>query len=212
MNSNPQNMMQQMNNMMQQMQNMQNNMGGMGQMGAGMNPMGGMSNLGSGMAGGPMKSGLSQQSARASTQPYSTTTPAKSMETSATVSPGAPDDNCPFPHIVGVQGLEASVQNSQIQDFFRPVKAIAVNNHGNGYCDVAFKGGRLDPARDPLVMVKFFFLVFHFSPVADTRTSLPRTHKEAEDAMAKKGSVLGSVAVELILKSKPPAPAGWANL
>jgi len=49
------------------------------------------------------------------------------------------DKDCPFPHIVGINGVEKEIVNTHIQEFFKPVKAIAVNNHGNGYCDVAFK-------------------------------------------------------------------------
>jgi len=48
-------------------------------------------------------------------------------------------NNSPFPHVVGVQGIETGIVNSQIQDFFKPAKAIAINMLGNGYCDVAFK-------------------------------------------------------------------------
>ena len=48
-------------------------------------------------------------------------------------------NNSPFPHVVGVQGIEAGIVNSQIQEFFKPAKAIAINMLGNGYCDVAFK-------------------------------------------------------------------------
>lgn len=48
-------------------------------------------------------------------------------------------NNSPFPHVVGVQGVEAAMTNSQIQDFFKPSKAVAINMLGNGHCDVAFK-------------------------------------------------------------------------
>ena len=48
-------------------------------------------------------------------------------------------NSCPFPHVVGVQGLEQGIVNSQIQDFCKPAKAIAINMLGNGFCDVAFK-------------------------------------------------------------------------
>jgi len=48
-------------------------------------------------------------------------------------------NNSPFPHVVGVQGIESGIVNSQIQEFFKPAKAIAINMLGNGYCDVAFK-------------------------------------------------------------------------
>jgi len=48
-------------------------------------------------------------------------------------------NNSPFPHVVGVQGVEATMTNSQIQEFFKPSKAVAINMLGNGHCDVAFK-------------------------------------------------------------------------
>lgn len=51
----------------------------------------------------------------------------------------APTNGCPFPHIVGLNGLPAGSSNQEIQEFFRPWKAVAVNNHQNGYCDIAFK-------------------------------------------------------------------------
>jgi len=50
----------------------------------------------------------------------------------------APNDS-PFPHVVGIQGLSAGVQNSTIKDFFKPAKATAINILGNGFCDIAFK-------------------------------------------------------------------------
>lgn len=53
--------------------------------------------------------------------------------------PPQPQGNNPFPHIVGMNGVLPNVSNANIQEFFRPHKAIAVNNHGTGYCDVAFK-------------------------------------------------------------------------
>lgn len=49
------------------------------------------------------------------------------------------NNNSPFPHVVGVQGIETGIVNSQIQEFFKPAKAIAINMLGSGYCDVAFK-------------------------------------------------------------------------
>lgn len=52
---------------------------------------------------------------------------------------GKLDPNCPFKHVIGMNGVEQGVSNNTIQEHFRPHKAIAVNNHGNGYCDVAFK-------------------------------------------------------------------------
>lgn len=48
-------------------------------------------------------------------------------------------NNSPFPHVVGIQGVEATMTNSQIQEFFKPAKAVAINMLGNGHCDVAFK-------------------------------------------------------------------------
>lgn len=48
-------------------------------------------------------------------------------------------NNSPFPHVVGVQGVEPTMTNSQIQEFFKPSKAVAINMLGNGHCDVAFK-------------------------------------------------------------------------
>ena len=50
----------------------------------------------------------------------------------------APNDS-PFPHVVGIQGLSAGVQNGTIKDFFKPAKATAINILGNGFCDIAFK-------------------------------------------------------------------------
>merc|ERR1711988_1667339 len=48
--------------------------------------------------------------------------------------------DCPFPHCVGLVGIPAGTQNQQIQEFFKPIKAIAVNMAmGNGMGDVAFK-------------------------------------------------------------------------
>merc|ERR1711981_672675 len=48
-------------------------------------------------------------------------------------------NNSPFPHVVGIQGLPLTTQNNQIQDFFKPAKATAVNLLGNGFGDIAFK-------------------------------------------------------------------------
>jgi len=49
------------------------------------------------------------------------------------------DPNNPFPHCIGVSGIPQGTQNKQIQEFFLPNKAIAVNlSAGNGNGDVAF--------------------------------------------------------------------------
>lgn len=47
---------------------------------------------------------------------------------------------CPFPNVVAMHGLLPSTSSKMIQDFFEPLKSIkAINNHGTGLCEVAFK-------------------------------------------------------------------------
>lgn len=48
--------------------------------------------------------------------------------------------NNPFPHCVGINGLPPGVNNAQIQEFFKPNRAIAINKSSDGRSgDVAFK-------------------------------------------------------------------------
>ena len=51
----------------------------------------------------------------------------------------ASQGDCPFPHIIGLTGVDSAVTNEMIQQFFMPIRAVAVNNHGNGYVEVAFR-------------------------------------------------------------------------
>merc|ERR1712060_58912 len=51
----------------------------------------------------------------------------------------SPDPANPFPHKVVLSNVEPNIQNSDLQEFFKPHKPIAVNNHLNGTCEVAFK-------------------------------------------------------------------------
>ena len=50
----------------------------------------------------------------------------------------SPDPNNPFPHKVVLSNVEPTTQNTQLQEFFKPHKPVAVNNHLNGTCEVAF--------------------------------------------------------------------------
>jgi len=45
----------------------------------------------------------------------------------------------PFPHVIAMHGLRQKTDSKMIQNFFTPLKAIAINNHGTGLCEVAFK-------------------------------------------------------------------------
>jgi len=52
----------------------------------------------------------------------------------------AGSSDCPFPHCIGMSGLPQGVQNKDVQEYFKPYKAIAINmTMGNGQADVAFK-------------------------------------------------------------------------
>lgn len=96
---------------------------------------GGMNGMSQGGAGGAMNGnfgGSPMGQVRAS--PYAK--PAAQINTGTVQT--APN-NSPFPHVVGMQGVEATMTNSQIQEFFKPAKAVAINMLGNGHCDVAFK-------------------------------------------------------------------------
>jgi len=50
-----------------------------------------------------------------------------------------PDENNPFPHIVEMRNAPDTVNNSDIQSWMMPNKAIAVKRNGPGIFDVAFK-------------------------------------------------------------------------
>lgn len=45
----------------------------------------------------------------------------------------------PFPHIVAMLNLPSKTTSKMIQDFFKPLRCAAINNHGTGLCEVAFK-------------------------------------------------------------------------
>merc|ERR1712080_275375 len=52
--------------------------------------------------------------------------------------PMQPISGCPFNHIIKITGVTASATKDDIQKFFVPHKPVAVNNHRNGMCEVAF--------------------------------------------------------------------------
>jgi len=51
----------------------------------------------------------------------------------------AVEPGCPYKHIITIKVIPGDSTNTDVQDFFRPAKAIAVNIKPDRSCDVAFK-------------------------------------------------------------------------
>ena len=64
-----------------------------------------------------------------SSAPYQTSRPER---------PKARESN-PFPHVVAMHNVAKLTSSQMIQNFFKPLKCHAINNHGTGLCEVAFK-------------------------------------------------------------------------
>ena len=67
--------------------------------------------------------------------PVAQTAPAPISATPVTQQP----EKCPFPYVVSGAGFPTGVTNPNIQEFFRPFKAIAVKLETDGSGDIAFK-------------------------------------------------------------------------
>jgi hypothetical protein len=59
----------------------------------------------------------------------------------AKVEPAKPKmvNNSPYPHIITLSGVSVGTKATEIQKFFKPHRAIAVNIRAGGMVDVAFK-------------------------------------------------------------------------
>lgn len=57
----------------------------------------------------------------------------------ATIAAAGGNSGCPFPHVIHGTGFPDGVSNKDIQEYFKPYRAIAVKMEDDGSGDVAFK-------------------------------------------------------------------------
>lgn len=93
----------------------------------------------SSFGGGPMKSSPMKTM---STNGWGTVTPKAEANVPNTLK-GCPvvavDPKCPYKHIITIKQIPSDTTNTDVQEFFRPAKAVAVNIKPDCTCDVAFK-------------------------------------------------------------------------
>jgi len=96
-------------------------------------------------AGGPMTSNNFGNMAQNAAHPYAMQHNQNNQNTNGNTNGGIPakveanDSACPFRNLVIVSGIPSGLTNSDVQEFFKPSKAIAVKLETNGTAMVAFK-------------------------------------------------------------------------
>merc|ERR1712168_887968 len=86
-------------------------------------------------AGGPMRASAN---GNGHGHGHNSSTPSAPYQTSRPERPKVRESN-PFPHVVAMNNVAKLTSSQMIQNFFKPLKCHAINNHGTGLCEVAFK-------------------------------------------------------------------------